>query len=173
MIQAAANSIDAAAAAQTLANAGRLAGKPATPQPAVQQTNKGDFASQLDAQLSNNQLANLEEAVEKAEEVRDAFTQFVGTTVFGQMMKSMRQTVSEPAYFHGGQAEEMFQGQLDQAVVDDMTKSGGSPFAEAMFEQQFPNEARILNEAKTGMAPSNQSLRGDAPLAMLDGLRRR
>lgn len=84
------------------------------------------------------------EQVEGAEEIQQAFTKFVGTTVFGQMMSSMRQTVGKPAYFHGGQAEEVFRGQLDQQLAEEMTKNGASPFAQGMFEQQFPNQADIL-----------------------------
>jgi hypothetical protein len=51
--------------------------------------------------------------VKQARELKEAFTQFVGETFFGQMLKSMRQTVQEPAYFHGGMAEEQFQARLD------------------------------------------------------------
>src|SRR5690606_35299167 len=38
-------------------------------------------------------------AVGKAREVREAFTQFVGETFYGHMLKSMRSTVGKPAYF--------------------------------------------------------------------------
>lgn len=89
--------------------------------------------------------------VSRAEETREAFTQFVGTTVFGQMLSSMRKTVGEPAYFHGGQAEKVFQGQLDQAIADELTASGGSQFAQSLFEQQFPDMAEVLRRAE---APS-------------------
>lgn len=82
--------------------------------------------------------------VGEAKEVEAAFTKFVGTTIFGQMMSSMRKTVGEPAYFHGGQAEEVFRGQLDQQLAEEMTDSGASPFAQGMFRQQFPDQADIL-----------------------------
>jgi Rod binding domain-containing protein len=76
---------------------------------------------------------------EKAEKLHDAFTQFVGQTFFGQMIKAMRSTVGQPAYFNGGQAEKMFQGQLDQTLADQMTKASADRFAEPMFQRQFPN----------------------------------
>src|SRR6185369_1678441 len=77
-------------------------------------------------------------------ELHDRFTQFVGEAFFGQMMKAMRSTVGKPAYFYGGRAEEVFQGQLDQTMAEHLTKASASKFAEPMFERQFPQ----LNQAK-------------------------
>jgi len=106
-----------------------------------------------------------EKQVAEAKEVREAFGKFVGTTVFGQMMSSMRKTVGEPAYFNGGQAEKVFQSQLDQAMADEMTAQGGSAFSRAMFEQQFPGRAEILRQA--------EKPQGNASLDQLANLRRR
>lgn len=68
------------------------------------------------------------------EAVREAFNQFVGETFFMQMLSSMRKTLGKPAYFHGGRAEEIFQGQLDQTLAEKMTESSGERFAAPMFE---------------------------------------
>src|SRR3954469_23753804 len=81
---------------------------------------------------------------EKSDELRGKFTQFVGEAFFGQMLKAMRSTVGKPAYFYGGHAEEVFQGQLDQTMAEHLTKASASKFAEPMFERQFPQ----LAEAK-------------------------
>ncbi|MEM1303506.1 MAG: rod-binding protein [Planctomycetota bacterium] len=97
-----------------------------------------------------------DDQVADAERLRDAFTQFVGTTVFGQMLSSMRSTVGEPAYFHGGQAEKAFQGQLDQAIADEMTRSGASPFADNLFARQFPAAAATLEQAASADATLDQ-----------------
>jgi Rod binding domain-containing protein len=78
----------------------------------------------------------------KADDVRDKFTQFVGEAFFGQMMKAMRSTVGKPAYFYGGRAEEVFQGQLDQTMSEQLTKASASKFADPMFERQFPQFAQ-------------------------------
>jgi Rod binding domain-containing protein len=75
------------------------------------------------------------------DELRTHFTQFVGESFFGQMLKSMRATVGKPAYFHGGRAEEIFQGQLDQHLAEHLTESSASRFADPMFERQFPQFA--------------------------------
>ena len=50
-------------------------------------------------------------------ELKKAFTDFVGQTLFGSMLASMRKTVGKPAYMHGGRTEEVFQQQLDQPLL--------------------------------------------------------
>ncbi len=100
--------------------------------------------------------------VADAKELKKAFSQFVGETFYGTMLKSMRQTVGEPAYFHGGQAEELFQGRLDQQLSADMASADGKDFATALFKNQFPAEAALLRE--TEQQPNS--------LAALDTLRR-
>ena len=64
---------------------------------------------------------------------REAFGDFVGQTFFGQLISSMRSTVDKPAYFHGGRAEEVFQGQLDQMLVEKMSDASKETFAEPMY----------------------------------------
>jgi len=66
-------------------------------------------------------------------EVREQFDQFVGEVFFGQMLSAMRKTVGKPAYFHGGRAEEVFQGQLDQTIAQDLAKTTGKQFTDSMF----------------------------------------
>ncbi len=68
------------------------------------------------------------------QEVREAFGKFFGTTFYGQMLKAMRSTIKEPAYFHGGRAEEVFQEQLDQKLADYMTEATGEQLAQPMFD---------------------------------------
>jgi Rod binding domain-containing protein len=79
-------------------------------------------------------------ASEQKGELREAFNSFVGESLFGQMLAQMRKTVGKPAYFHGGQAEELFRGQLDQVLAQEMTKSSGHSFSDRLFEQQFMHE---------------------------------
>ena len=80
-------------------------------------------------------------------ELHEKFTEFVGQAFYGQMLKAMRSTVGKPAYFYGGHAEEVFQGQLDQTMSEHLTKASASKFAEPMFERQFPQfaEAKPAN----------------------------
>ena len=67
-------------------------------------------------------------------ELREVFDEFVGETFFRQLLKAMRKSVGQPAYFHGGRAEEVFQGQLDQKLAEQMAKSSASQFTGPMFE---------------------------------------
>ena len=68
----------------------------------------------------------------------EAFDQFVGDTFFRQMLKSLRSTTGKPAYFHGGQAEEIFQSQMDEILIEDLTKATRDSFSGNLFKQQFP-----------------------------------
>ena len=66
--------------------------------------------------------------------MREAFDNFVVETFFSQMMSSMRKSVEKPAYFHGGRAEEIFQGQLDKILSQEFTKSDGHSLSGSMYE---------------------------------------
>lgn len=104
-----------------------------------------------------------DDPVADARDLKQTFAQFVGETFFGQMLKSMRSTVGEPAFVHGGMAERQFQAQLDQHLSRDMAASGANPFTEGLFRQQFPTEAALLDQQP---APTEG-------LSQLDALRRR
>lgn len=65
---------------------------------------------------------------------REAFTEFVGQTLFGSMLASMRKTVGKPAYMHGGRTEEVFQQQLDQKIVENLTEASADTIAQPMYE---------------------------------------
>jgi Rod binding domain-containing protein len=105
-----------------------------------------------------------EQRVKNAGDLKQAFNDFVGKSFYGEMLKSMRSTVGEPAYFHGGNAEKIFQQQLDHQLADDMTKSNSGDLANAMFKRQFPKEAGVLAAAEQKSAAS---------LTDLSALRRR
>ena len=107
-----------------------------------------------------------EQRVKDAEKVQETFRTFVGESFFGQMIKSMRSTQGKPAYFHGGQAEEVFRGQLDQALAQEMTEASADRIADPMFRQQFPREAALLEE-------HSQKRQTSAGLDDLRGLPRR
>lgn len=73
-------------------------------------------------------------AIKNNDTARETFRQFVGQTVFGQMLASMRKTVDKAPYFHGGRAEEVFQGQLDQELAKNIAESSADRFADPMFD---------------------------------------
>ncbi len=68
------------------------------------------------------------------EKLRSTFQDFVGQTLFGETLKSMRRTQQRPAYFHGGRAEEIFQQQLDQVLAEKLSRASADQLAGPMFE---------------------------------------
>src|SRR5205809_5208083 len=67
-------------------------------------------------------------------ELREAFTDFVGQTFFGELVKQMRATLHKPAFFHGGMGEDIFQTQLDQIMVERMSETSAKTFSDPMYE---------------------------------------
>ena len=75
-----------------------------------------------------------EQQKHQSPKLRQAFDDFVGQTFFSHLLKAMRQTVDRPAYVHGGQAEDIFQQQLDQLLLEKVTNTSASTFTDPMFE---------------------------------------
>src|SRR5437773_11578627 len=67
-------------------------------------------------------------------ELHEAFTDFVGQTFFGELVKQMRATLHKPAFFHGGMGEDIFQTQLDQIMVERMSETNAKTFSDPMYE---------------------------------------
>src|SRR3569623_3576163 len=67
-------------------------------------------------------------------EVRAKFQEFVSGTFYKQMLKSMRSSQKKPAYFHGGQAEDIYQSQMDEIVTDDFAKNHGNNIADSLYD---------------------------------------
>ena len=88
------------------------------------------------AKPESNAFGSLLDTTAKTEEdpLREAFQDFVGQTLFGQMLQSMRSTVGKPAYFHGGRGEEVFQQQLDAVLVEQISEASSSTVADPMYE---------------------------------------
>ncbi len=65
---------------------------------------------------------------------REAFEDFVGQTFYGEMLKAMRKTVGNAAYFNGGQAEKIFQQQLDQVLAEKLSGASAEQFSGPMYD---------------------------------------
>ena len=64
------------------------------------------------------------------------------------MLKAMRSTVDKPAYFHGGQAEEVFRSQLDQHLADRHERGQRRRrLPTRCSRRQFPQQAKLLADA--------------------------
>ena len=79
--------------------------------------------------------AETTKTAQKATEAREVFDKFVGQTFYGQTLKALRSSQGKPAYFHGGRAEEIFQGQLDQMLAEKMSDASAKSFTGSMFDQ--------------------------------------
>ncbi len=94
------------------------------------------FADRLDLNSNGASRSQGQDSLRQGEksEVEEKFTEFVGQTLFGSMLASMRKTLSKPAYMHGGRTEEVFQQQLDQVIVEDLTEASADSIAGPMFD---------------------------------------
>ena len=79
------------------------------------------------------------EANEK--QFRELLHQFIGQTLFGQMLKSMRATQEKNPLLHGGHAEEMYQSMLDMELTDQLTQATSRTLSEPMY--------KLMNTPKT------------------------
>jgi len=68
------------------------------------------------------------------DELRKQFDKFVGGTFYRQMLSEMQKTVGKAAYFHGGQAEEMFRSELNSQLADQLAESTAEQFTGPLFE---------------------------------------
>jgi hypothetical protein len=66
--------------------------------------------------------------------LRKAFDSFVGETLFGQMLRTMRKSIDKNPYFDGGQAEEIFTQQLDQALVTKLSAASADKLSGPMYQ---------------------------------------
>lgn len=72
---------------------------------------------------------------EKKDALHEAFSDFVGQTFFAELIKSCRSTQQPAAYFNGGRAEKIFQGQMDQIMAEDLSERSADKIADPMYEQ--------------------------------------
>lgn len=70
---------------------------------------------------------------------REAFQAAVAGTFFKMMLKSLHKMHDKPAYFHGGQAEEAFQNQMNEQLADDFAKTHGAPLVDSLFKASVQN----------------------------------
>jgi peptidoglycan hydrolase FlgJ len=94
-----------------------------------------EFKLDLEA-TDKGQAMNLTDPPSKpeGEDLRKAFQDFVGQTLFSQMISSMRSTQDGAAYFNGGRAEKIFQGQLDQILSEELSEASASKISDPMFK---------------------------------------
>ena len=68
-------------------------------------------------------------------ELKQTFQDFVAGTFYRQMLSSLHDGQDKPAYFHGGQAEDIFQSEMDSRIADDLARRDGASFAKPLYAQ--------------------------------------
>lgn len=79
-------------------------------------------------------------------ELKKVFNEFTAGTFYREMLAAMRKGTGKPAYFDGGQAEEIFRGELDRHIADDLVKRHGEAFSAPLYEnfsQQLLTSQRL------------------------------
>jgi len=74
------------------------------------------------------------EANHDDQKFRELLHKFIGQTMFGMMLKSMRATQEPNPLFHGGRAEEIYQGLLDMELTEQMTQATTRTLSEPMYK---------------------------------------
>ena len=93
-----------------------------------------DFSKLLNAIGEGPEKAEVSEAAKAREaELREKFQDFVAGTFYKEMLKSLRNTQKKPAYFHGGQAEDIFQSRMDDQVTQDLARKHGDQIAGPLY----------------------------------------
>jgi Rod binding domain-containing protein len=87
--------------------------------------------------------------------VREKFQDFVGGTFYKEMLKALRAAQKPSKYLNGGQAEKIFQGQMDQQIAEDLARQYGGPLAAPLFESY----------ARQSLAGPSASASPSSPLA--------
>jgi Rod binding domain-containing protein len=66
--------------------------------------------------------------------VREKFQDFVGGTFYKEMLKALRAAQKPSKYLNGGQAERIFQSQMDQQIAEDLAHQYAGHLADPLFE---------------------------------------
>jgi Rod binding domain-containing protein len=74
-------------------------------------------------------------------DLKSNFQDFVAGTFYKQMLKSLHKMHGKPAYFNGGQAEKVFQGQLDQQMAEDLAHSHGKSLSDGLYQAFLQHRA--------------------------------
>jgi Rod binding domain-containing protein len=80
--------------------------------------------------------------------VREKFQDFVGGTFYKEMLKALRAAQKPSKYLNGGQAEKIFQGQMDQEIAEDLARKYAGHLADPLFES-------YLRQSSSASSPSS------------------
>ena len=67
-------------------------------------------------------------------ELKKVFTEFAAGTFYREMLSALRKSHDKPAYFDGGQAEQIFRAEMDRHIADDLAARHGEAFAAPLYK---------------------------------------
>ncbi len=82
----------------------------------------------------------------RVDELKKVFNEFTAGTFYREMLDAMRKGTGKPAYFDGGQAEEIFRAELDRKIADRLVEQHGEQFSKPLFKnfsQQLLTAPRV------------------------------
>jgi len=85
---------------------------------------------------------SLNQTSEQKQSQQSAFQDFVAGTFYKEMLKSLQKMHGKPAYVYGGHAEEIFQGQMDQQIAEDMAHSKGAAISDPLYKGYLQRSGR-------------------------------
>jgi Rod binding domain-containing protein len=71
-------------------------------------------------------------------QLRESVNRVVGNFFFGTLLKSMRDSVLQGKYGHGGRGEEIFQAQLDQVFAEGAGLASNFGLSRAIMQRLDP-----------------------------------
>ncbi len=83
---------------------------------------------------------------------REAFQSAVAGTFFKMMLKSLHKMHDKPAYFHGGQAEEAFQNQMNELLAEDFARTHGAPLVDSLYKASVQRRGGQVESTPTPAA---------------------
>lgn len=111
--------------------------------PGLSPGDRDALARQLKSAGVGSRPAEADKAWKAAKKVEAVF--------LGMLLKEMRKTVEQGSLFHGGMAEEMFQGELDDAYVKSFESAPGMGIARIYFGQIMRRNPAEAGKARAGL----------------------
>ena len=88
----------------------------------------GSVATRMDIAVQTESPVNHDD-----QKFRELLHKFIGQTMFGMMLQSMRATQEPNPLFHGGRAEEIYQSLLDMELTTQLTQATTRTLSEPMY----------------------------------------
>lgn len=95
------------------------------------------------------------------QKLRRAANELVGSVFYGTLLRRMRSSVLTGPYGHGGNAEKMFQGQLDQIFAERAGAARSTRLTDAIIDRygkKANQMAGYLERANADSATANTSV---------------